>query len=223
MQRSTITILAVVGASAAAFLAGTSIATSYRPAPQPAMIATVNIQNIFEAYAERADKLKQLTTDAAELEGKFNAMNRNNAKERDDASKMPEGPAKEAAMDLAVDHDVQTQIEMKKAKNKLEKAQADTIRTIFDKIQKKADAIGTSAGYTMVMAADDWVTISPRATSQEATQVMSLKRFLSIDNKVHDITAAVLKALNDDYAATKPATPTPAGATPAAGTPKPAH
>lgn len=225
MQRSTFTIIATVGALAAAFFTGTSIAVSNRAEPPAAKIATVNIQNIFENLQERKDKLDQLQKEANRLEDEFKIKNAALNRDREEVAKLPEGADKDAKMEAVVDRDVQAQIEIKKVKARLEKAQADTIRMIFDKIQKQSASTGSLAGYTMVMAADDWVTISPRATSAEATQVMSLRRFLYIDNKVHDITADVLKSLNDTYAATKPSTPTaavPGAPTPANPAPAPA-
>ncbi|MFT3687131.1 MAG: OmpH family outer membrane protein [Phycisphaerales bacterium] len=224
MQRSTLAVILAVGASAVAFVTGTSIATSYRAGPAPATIATINVQKIFDEYKERDDKLKELQVKAASLEAEYSTKNTQAGEKRKKAEAMPDGPAKDAAIDEAVDEDVKLQVEIKKAKNRLEKQQADTMRMIFGKIQSKAAAVGSKAGYSMVMIADDWVTISPRATSQEATQVMSLKRFVYVDNSAHDITGTVLQQLNDDYTATKPATPAPAGATPAggAGTAKPA-
>ncbi|HZW07010.1 MAG TPA: OmpH family outer membrane protein, partial [Phycisphaerales bacterium] len=213
MNRQTIAAFAAAAAITAAFLTGTSVARSSKGTPDN-KIATVNIQTIFDSLTERKDRLEQLQAEAARLEGEFAAINRNINGERDAATKMPEGPAKEAAMDAAIDKDVMANINAKKAKTKLEKEQAATIRTIFEKIQKESAKQAQINGYTMVMASDDWVQMSPRATSQELTQMMSLRRFLYVDGKQHDITAEVLTALNNAYAATKGAAPAPAPAAP---------
>ncbi len=209
MNRQTMLTFAVAAALTAAFLTGTSVARSAKSTPDN-KIATVNIQTVFDSLAERKDKLDQLQLEAGRLEGEFKAVNDQINAARDAANKMPEGPAKEAALEAAVDRDIQANIDIKRAKTRLEKAQAATIRSIFEKIQSEAKLAALKNGFTMVMAADDWVQISPRATAQEATQLMSLRRFLYID-KQHDITADVLKSLNEAYAATKkPATPAPA-------------
>ncbi|HYD01909.1 MAG TPA: OmpH family outer membrane protein [Phycisphaerales bacterium] len=213
MNRQTIAAFAAAAAITAAFLTGTSVARSSKGTPDN-KIATVNIQTIFDSLAERKDKLEMLQSEAARLEGEFAAINRNINAEREAATKMPEGPAKDAAIDAAVDKDVMANINIKKAKAKLEKDQAATIRSIFDKIQKEAAKQAQINGYTMVMASDDWVQMSPRATSQELTQMMSLRRFLYVDSKQHDITTEVLKSLNDGYAANKAAAPTPAPSAP---------
>lgn len=214
MNRQTMLTFAVAAALTAAFLTGTSVARSAKSTPDN-KIATVNIQTVFDSLTERKDKLDQLQLEAGRLEGEFSAINSQINAARDAANKMPEGPAKEAALEATVDRDVQANIDIKRAKTRLEKAQAATIRSIFEKIQSEAKLAALKNGFTMVMAADDWVQISPRATAQEATQLMSLRRFLFID-KQHDITADVLKSLNDAYAAKKPATPAPATPTPAA-------
>jgi Skp family chaperone for outer membrane proteins len=219
MKRSTLITFAAAAAITAAFFTGSSVANSSRLAPPSPTIATVNIQTIFDQMTERKDKLDQLQAEAVRLEGEFAAIGRLINNERDTANKMTDGPNKDLAIEAVVDKDVQANLNIKKAKAKLEKAQADTIRAIFDKIQKEAGRHAAVNGYSMVMVADDWVTISPRATSQEATQVMSLRRFLYVDNKQHDITAAVLKSINDAYALTKPPAPAPAAPAPATGTP----
>lgn len=222
MNRSAFATVAVAAALAAAFFTGSSVARSTSSTPDN-KIATVNIQALFEKLTERSDRFNQLQAEAAGLEQKFGTINAQINQERDAANKLPDGPAKDAALDAVVDKDVQAQIEIKKAKAKLEKAQADTIRALFGKIQAEAQKQAVLAGFSMVMVADDWVNISPRATAQEATQVMSLRRFLYIDNKQHDVTDQVLKALNDAYAAAKPSTAAPSAPAPGApGTPAPA-
>ena len=50
-----------------------------------------------------------------------------------DANAMPEGPAKELALEEIVDRDVKANIEIKKAKAKLEKEQANTIRAAVNR------------------------------------------------------------------------------------------
>ncbi|MDP1661141.1 MAG: OmpH family outer membrane protein [Phycisphaerales bacterium] len=216
MNRQTMLTFAVAAALTAAFLTGTSVARSAKSTPDN-KIATINIQTVFDSLSERKDKLDQLQLEAGRLEGEFSAINNQITAARDAANKMPEGPAKEAALEATVDRDIQANIDIKRAKTRLEKAQAATIRSIFENIQSEAKLAALKNGFTMVMAADDWVQISPRATAQEATQLMSLRRFLFID-KQHDITADVLKSLNEAYAAKKPATPSPA-APPAPGVP----
>lgn len=212
MNRTSLFALTLVAAVGIAFFTGTGVARNAgRPGPAN-NIATLNIQSVFEALKEREDRLKTLQVEAAELEGKFSAINQQIAQQRDAANKMPEGPAKEAAIEAALDRDVQANIDIKKAKTRLEKSQAAAIKSLFEKIQESAKVYAAKNGVTMVMAADDWVQISPRATSQEATQMMGLRRFLYVA-KEHDITAELIKQMNADYAASKPAAP--AGGTPA--------
>ena len=219
MKRATIITFAAAVALAAAFLTGNSIANSQSRGPAN-NIATVNIQGVFDALQERKDKLLLLQAEANKLEDEFKIISAGINRDRDAAGKLPDGPQRDAALEAVVDRDVQANIDIKKAKARLEKAQASTIKLIFDKIQAEAKLMAAKNGYTMVMAADDWVQISPRATSQEATQLMSLRRFLYVDNKQHDITVDLTNAINSAYAASKPPAPAPAApAAPAAGTP----
>jgi Skp family chaperone for outer membrane proteins len=218
MNRQTIAVFAVAVGLCAVYFTGTTVARSARYTPDN-KIATVNMQAVFDNLAERKDKLDQLQAEAAGLDKQFGTINEQINQQRAAANAMPDGPAKDAAVDAVVDRDIQTNIEAKKAKSKLEKAQAAAIRAIFDKIQKEAGRSAALNGFTMVMAADDTVQISPRATAQEATQLMSLRRFLYIE-KQHDITADVLSALNNAYNASKPkATPAPAAPGTAPATP----
>lgn len=218
MNRSAMFTFAAAAALAAAFFTGSSVARSAKSTPDN-KIATVNIQTVFDSLNERKDKLGQLQAEAAGLEKQFGTINEQINQARNAANAMPEGPAKELALEDVVDRDVKANIDIKKAKAKLEKEQANTIRSIFNKIQAEAGRNAAVNGFSMVMVADDWVQISPRATAQEATQLMSLRRFLYIDNKQHDITADILKALNDAYAASKPPATTPAPAAPGTGAP----
>lgn len=219
MQRSTLATIAVIVALTAAVFTGTTIARSSRVAPPAPVIATINIQTIFEQMSERKDKLDQLQKEANTLEDSFKIKSAALQRDREEAVKMTDGPAKDARLEEIVDKDVLLNIEVKKAKAKLEKAQADTIRALFAKIQAEASRYAALNGYSMVMVADDWVTISTRATAQEATQVMSLRRFLYVDGKQHDITPQILKALNDAHAASKPPAPAAPAPAPAATTP----
>lgn len=218
MRRSTLITFAAAAAITAAFFAGNTVARPERAGPSN-NIATVNIQNVFDALQERKDKLTQLQNEANELEGKFNAINRNIAAARDEANKIADPAAREAALDAVVDRDVQANIDIKKAKAKLEKSQAATIKLIFEHIQSAAKVSAAKNGFTMVMCSDDTVQISPRATAAEASQMMGLRRFLYID-KSHDITQSIIDSMNADYAASKPAATPPAPA--AGGNPAPA-
>lgn len=209
MQRSAIAFLAATAALAAAFITGTSVARSDRGAPTQPLIAVVRLQQIFNNMAEQKDLQTKLDNDLAQMQGYFNAKTSGVNRKREEANKLPDGAAKEAAIEAAVDEDVSVNLEFKKAKARLEKSQGDAVRTLFDKIQKEAARYGDSNGYTLVMAADDQVSIPSRASAQEATQVMSLRRFLYVNNKAHDVTDEVLKSLNAAYAATKPPAPSP--------------
>ena len=135
MQRATLVTLAATAAIAAAFFTGSTVANSTRLAPVPPTVATVNIQTIFDQMSERKDKLVLLQNEANKLEDEFKILNASINRDRENAARMPEGPQKDIEIEKVVDRDVQANIDIKKAKARLEKAQADTIRSIFAKIQ----------------------------------------------------------------------------------------
>lgn len=214
MNRTTLATLAAVSTLAAAFFAGSSIARSSATAIAPANIATINMSMVFESLTERKDRLRELQNQADLLKANIQATNAGINRDREAASKLPDGPERDTALDAVVERDVRANIDAKKAENRLEKAQANTIRSIAEKVQKAAAAAAAKNGYTMVLAADDTMSISPRATSNEALQMLNLRRAFYIAPE-HDITRQIIDSLNAEYAATKPASP--AGGTSAPG------
>ena len=219
MNRQTIAAFAAAAAITAAFLTGTSVARSARSTPDN-KIATINLEQVINQLQELKDKQQQLDNELASQKGRFNSLNETINRDRQAASQITDPAAREAELEKIVDRDVQLNLEAKKAEGKLEKAQANAVRAVFEKIQKEASALAAPAGYTMVMTSDDAAPIPARATTKEAMQILTLRRFIYVD-KSHDITADLIKRMNDAYAKTKPAAPAPAPAAP--GTPAPTN
>lgn len=218
-----IVIVTTALAALALIAAGAGAVSNALKPPTPPLIATVNLEVVFNSLHERFTRdearearKNQLNEKIKQLKATFD----DTKKKLEQATPAEQGPLRETLQRLGFDADN----EVKFSEQALDNMRGEALAAMYEKIAESAAQLAKKSGYTMVAADDQGAKIILSGTNDVVRQI-ALKRMLYIDS-AHDITPELITSMNNDWIAKggKPAPPPPAAGAPANnnGAPKPA-
>ena len=192
-------VVAAVFAVMAAMGVGAGVAGSaFRKPPTP-IIATVNLENVFNGLAKRAVKEQEFEAQKQELRAKLEALQTKITEDEKRYQITPDGPAKKQMRDQLVRDRWQLENDLQFAEKFLDQIYGEMLREMYEEIAAATKELAVKSGYTMVMADDSEVRVRGSGRT-DVNRVISLKRLVYVD-PAHDVTKELTDMMNNQFAA----------------------
>jgi Skp family chaperone for outer membrane proteins len=200
--------LAALGVSYVATKA-TAVASLMAP-PSAPVIAVVDLEECLKQLNEKGDKERALKSQVDTMQGKVNQSVEDLKSDQTKLEAMPNNPAKIEAAKAFREKMIRAEFEKQYSQRLLNEMQSEMLRDLYVKIAAAAADIAKRNNYDLVMASDAGVPIPPGADIEGVTRAIALKRMLYVGQNL-DITAEVVQAMNNQYAAGGSSSAPPAG------------
>jgi Skp family chaperone for outer membrane proteins len=178
---------------------GTSRQTQATP-PNATRIATVNLESVFNSLKERATRQAELDARKSVAEAELAKLANELKDMQTKIEAMPAGAGRDRAMGDFLRRQVQAEVERRIADAELERMRAATFRLLYEKINDAARRLAQQRGFTMVMAADDALSIPASISSEDMQRVIGLRRLLWVDPG-QDITRDLITMMDNEFSA----------------------
>ena len=200
MQPMTSRLLWLAGGVLIATMAMTPVALIARPAvpTQPAVVATVNLESVFNKLAQKEAADDELTAYANELQGEQDATREALNRLQEELGGLAPGTAahQDKSRELhRKSYDYQAQIELNR--HRLESKKGRTLRDIYLAIKAEAKAICDEQGIDVVMLDDSVVDIELGSEAEVSRQI-SARRTLHCNADI-DVTQELIDRLNRKF------------------------
>ena len=187
--------------AAMAVLVGYQTQASRSAAPGPAVIATVNIELLFEKLEERAAADTRLTEMAKGLDDEAAEKRKTIEEFREEMDMFPPGSEahREAQAQWTLkSYELQAFLDF--AVRKIDVEKSKTLRSIYDKMNTTMAAMALENGYDIVFVDDSIVELPQAATESEMMRQISARRMLYSSPQI-DITNDVIVRMNNEFSA----------------------
>ncbi len=193
--------LSLVLLLAAGLLAFRTMANRSAAPVEPAVVASVNLEEIFVGLAYRSAADVELIRFAEDLDGQGDGKREEIEMLAQDLELFPPGSPQylSASQDIAK-RTFELQAFLDFAVRKLDLRKARTLWTIYDNIKKTVAALAEDQGYDYVIVDDSVVRLPTDVSEAETMRQISARRLLYTDPRV-DITRDVIERMNRDFAA----------------------
>lgn len=190
------------------------IAAAFAPAgqalaaPPAAVIATVDLEKVFDGLSERNTKQDELKVYGEGLLAELNKLGQQVKDEESKAALLPEGPERRAANARVVELKITVKVKQELYQAMLDQQRGEMFRYLYNKIAAAVKRMAQDNKYTLVIASDESVAVPAGVQSSEVQRVISLRRLLFVDPR-HDITNDLITMMNNEFKAVggKPSTP----------------
>jgi Skp family chaperone for outer membrane proteins len=205
--------LAVVACvSVGAYVSRATAGAPFKPSPPvPAVIATVDLEEIIKNLEERKQKEAALSAKATEYKTRITTLEDEAKSDKAKYEAEPDGPNKVAMGKALREKLFRMEFEGQYATKVLGEMQGEMLRELYQKINDAVRTIAQRNAYHLVMTSDEKAQVNG-SDPDSVKRAIALKRMLYVDPAM-DITADVVAYLNNQFAvgATTPA-PAPAPA-----------
>lgn len=188
--------LILLGGAGGALVATPAAAS--RVAPTQAVIVTIDLERMFAGLEERMAREVELKGYGERLQKELDRMVQQATEEKGKADLLPDGPDKRAALEKALETQVNTRVKKEFYDALLERRRGETFQSLYRKISAAAKRMAEQNGYTMVIASDESVQIPANAPTGEIQRVISLKR-LVYAGPGHDVTDQLITLMNNEF------------------------
>jgi Skp family chaperone for outer membrane proteins len=200
------------GALGSAFFAGRAQATNTNARPEPATIATFDLNRVVQGLDEANEAKDRLAKLQADFEKEMSDVRAQIKKIDDDLSTMKEGNSGEALRLKAKRVELQAtgKARYEGLRQLMDIQDGDMMRTLFTKMQDAAKRLAEQQGYDVVLA-DDRSTVIPEKdekgnklvlTGAEVSNFVVSRRILAANDRL-DITAQMVTFMNNEFKAGK--------------------
>ena len=183
--------LALMGISAASVAV-----TAARLAPQPALIATVNLDEAIKNLDERSMRESELKSFSDALQGELDKLVKQ-LKDEDNKMKALEGEQRGEAASRMLEMQATAEAKKKIYEARIDQRRGIVFRSLYEKITSASKRLAEQNGYSIVIANDEGVQV-PQGPSADIERTISLKRFLFV-SKSHDATAELVSLMNNEF------------------------
>ena len=178
-----------------------SYALQQAPAPSPAVVVTVNLEEVFDNLDERAAADERLTALARRLEEEGRKMREAIDLLIADRDLWPETSTEYRDLDARIaQQSVDLQAYLEFAQWQLDQEKARSLRAIYRDIKTAIATMARENGYDMVVVDDSVVDLPEGPSESETTRQISARRLLYTAPSI-DITSAVTARMNADFSA----------------------
>jgi len=174
-----------------------------RPAPpEPARIATINIEDVFNALNERSAADAELLELSNELEAERVQLREEIELLKEDLQNVlqPGTPAYEESQEALVWKTAQLRAFVDFAQRKLDREQSKLLRRIYENMKRVIGELSDDEGYDVVFVDDSVVELPADVTEAEMMRQISARRML-FSSPVIDISEALIERMNAEFSA----------------------
>ncbi len=170
------------------------------PPLPPAVLATIDIEEVFYSLDERSDADARLTALGEELEIERTAMEEELKVLAEDLQTLlqPGTPAYQKAEEELVWKSSQLRAFTEFGKLKLDREQSNMLRTIYDHMKTTIKALSEENGYDVVSVNDSKVSLPQDVPEAEMMREISARRMLYTNPQL-DITQQLIARMNADF------------------------
>lgn len=197
-SRRMMVVAAVFAALAAVGIGAGAVTSALRKPPAP-VVATVNLEAVFNGLAKRSAKEKEFEAQQAELTTKLTALKAKITEDEKRYQITPDGPAKKDTRQQLIRDQWQLQNDVEFAEKFLDQVYGEMLREMYEEIAAAAKELAVKNGYTMVLADDSEVRVRGSGRA-EINRVISLKRLVYVD-PAHDVTKELTDMMNNQFVA----------------------
>lgn len=192
---------ALAAAALAGAVAGSGVvASGARHAPPAPMLATVDLEKVFNSLDELAARNDELKAYRATLQSELEKLQQQAKDEDSKRMLLPDGPEKKAAAAKIIEMQLNLKVKTELYNALMDQRQSEMVRALYDKIADAARRLSTASKYTMVLVADDKVALPSAGSTNDVQRVISMKRMLFAAPEA-DITTDLLTMMNNEYRA----------------------
>lgn len=198
-RRVTSLVIGAVGLGVVGGVAFTSVALpkAVLLAPPAPVIATLNLEELVKNLDERTSREGELK---AYSDGMQDELNKIVKDINDQQAKLAalDGAEKKTATAKLLELQANARAKKEIFEAMIDNRRAEIFRGLYEKINDASKRLADKNKYTMVVAADDQVRISPTGASNDVERQISLRRFVWVD-KAHDITPELITMMNNEF------------------------
>jgi Skp family chaperone for outer membrane proteins len=196
-SRRSLVVVAVFAAIAAAGIGAGAVTSALSKPPNPPIIATVNLEVVYNGLEERKTKETEFEAKQLEFKTKLDALQASITEDRKKYDTMPAGPQKKALGQTLIRNALQLKFDGEYAEQFLDQMYGEMLREMYDKISAACRELSVKNGYTMVLTDDSSMQIRGSGRA-EVNRMISLKRMLYVD-PAHDVTKELVDMMNNQF------------------------
>jgi Skp family chaperone for outer membrane proteins len=175
-------------------------AVARRAAPPAAVVATFDLERVFNSLEERTARQMEFKTYADSLQKELTDLEGKLKDEQSKVDALPEGPDKTKARAAFVEMRLNAEVKKKVAEALLEQRGGQTFVDLYRKINAGVATLAKQNNYTIVLSSDEKAVIPDGASSQDIQRVMQLRRLYYVAPG-HDVTDDLITLLNNEFKA----------------------